>query len=514
MKIRPVLAILSLTGILIGDALAQRQSIVTPQESSHLIATDLVWPANLKGPRDTVARKLWLPPGFSAQVFASGFPNPSETGWLRMMATDSQGVAHVADIASGQILAMPDRDHDGVADTIIAARKGVGGSNSIAFYKGFMYVAETDSVYKFSDDDHDGYYETQHPCVSDLHSGGVFDHWTRTIVIDPMREKLLVSVGTNCNACRSADEYRAVILEYNLDGTGRRIFATGLRNALGLAIEPKTNTLWATNADRNKMGDALPEEIITRVKDGGFYGWPYAYGDHEWVDFTIDSEYASMLPLTKADTERVASMEIGDLFVPAHATPSSVHFYQGQQFPEAYRTGYAVIRGSGESTKPVGYKVMRFWQDATQQWHIEDFLAGFLTDSSEYKFWGRPHGMTEGKDGALYFSSEGSPRRIIRVSYDPSKDVKRASGTRPDIRIIQGVNGQAWLETTTFDEQPASLQLESYDMAGHLLRRGMVIPTQTDHGIRVPLSELPSGPQVIVLRSQTERISSVVNIPK
>ncbi len=493
-------------------AVAQRQSLVTPLEASHLVASDLVWPASLNGPRDTVARKLWLPPGFTAQVFATGFRWP-EGAWLRMMATDSAGVVHVADMDAGGIYALPDRDADGVADTVLAARTGVGRSNSIAFYKGFLYVAETDSVRKFSDENLDGYYETEHKCISDLHSGGPFDHWTRTIVIDPAIEKLLVSVGTSCNACRQSDEYRSVILEYNLDGSGRRIFATGLRNALGLAIDPKSNTLWATNADRNKMGDLLPEEIITRVRDGGFYGWPYAYGDREWVDFSIDSEYTSMLPLSKADTERVANMEVADLFIPAHATPAGIHFYQGSLFPEAFRTGYVCVRGSSESSKPVGYKMMRFWQDAAQQWRLEDFCAGFLTDSNKYDFWGRPHGMTEGRDGALYVTAEGKPRMVIRISFDPTKHVEASLGERPELKLILSSAGEYWLETSSFDERPSQIQLESYSIAGHLLARQNVVTEPTETGIKIVLSELPKGPQVIVLTSATERISSIINLP-
>jgi glucose/arabinose dehydrogenase len=492
---------------------AQRPSLVTPLEASHLVASNLVWPASLNGPRDTVARKLWLPRGFTAEVFATGFPWP-QGAWLRMMATDSAGVVHVTDMDAGRVFALPDRDKNGVADTVLTARAGVGKSNSIAFYKGFLYIAETDSVHKFSDEDFDGYYETEHECVSDLHTGGPFDHWTRTVIIDPAREKLLVSVGTSCNACRQADEYRSVILEYNLDGTGRRIYATGLRNALGLAIEPKTGTLWTTNADRNKMGDDLPEEIITRVRDGGFYGWPYAYGNKEWVDFSIDSEYASILPLTKADTERVANMEVADLFIPAHATPAGIHFYQGSMFPEQYRSGYVCVRGSAESSKPVGYKVMRFWQDAGMQWRLEDFCAGFLTDSNEYNFWGRPHGMTEGRDGALYFTAEGNPRMVLRIAFDPTKNVERATQAKPQIKLILANDASYWLETSSFENQPASLRLESYTIAGHLIARRHVQAEPTETGIKISLSELPTGPQLIVLSSESERISSIITIPK
>lgn len=505
--------LVTLTQLICKGAMAQRASLVTPQEPSHLVASELVWPSALRGPRDTVARKIWLPPGFAAQVFATGFATSGGDGWLRMMAMDSSGVMHVAEMDASRILALPDRNNDGVADTIIVARDNMKRANSIAFYKGFLYVAASDSVHKYGDDDHDGYYENEYACVGDLHTGGPFDHWTRTIVIDPVREKLLVSVGTSCNACRQTDEYRSVILEYNLDGTGRRIYATGLRNALGLAIEPATGTLWATNADRNKLGDALPEEIITRVRDGGFYGWPYAFRNREWVNFATDSEYASMLPLTAYDTERVAGMEIADLFIPAHATPAGIHFYQGSMFPTEYKTGYVAIRGSSESTKPVGYKVMRFWQDAAQQWRIEDFCAGFLTDSNAYTFWGRPHGIIEGNDGALYFTAEGVPRMVIRIDFDPKKDVRRTIGKRPEIKLVAGNDGSYWLETSSFDQQPSKLTVETYDMAGHLLaqREQQAIPTET--GIKITLSELPRGPQLIVLTSERERISSIIDLP-
>lgn len=493
---------------------AQRPSLVTPLEASHLVASDLVWPASLNGPRDTVARQIWLPRGFTAEVFATGFASAGGNGWLRMMAVDSAGTLHVAEMDGARILALPDRNKDGVADTILTTRDKMKRANSIAFHKGYLYVAASDSIHKYSDENNDGYYETEHECVSDLHTGGPFDHWTRTVIIDPNREKLLVSVGTSCNACRQTDAYRSVILEYNLDGTGRRIYATGLRNALGLAIEPKTGTLWATNADRNKMGDHLPEEIITRVRDGGFYGWPYAYGNREWVDFAIDSEYASMLPLTKADTDRVASMEIADLFIPAHATPAGIHFYQGSMYPEAYRSGFVCVRGSAESTKPVGYKMMRFWQDAALQWRLEDFCAGFLTDSNEYDFWGRPHGMMEGSDGALYITAEGSPNMVLRIAYDPTKSVEREGQERPEVKLVRSGDGSYWLETSSFESRPHSLKLEAYTIAGHLLARRELKTEPTETGIKISLSELPTGPQLIVLSSESERISSIITIPK
>jgi glucose/arabinose dehydrogenase len=494
-------------------AQAQRPSLVTPVEPSHLVATDLIWPGKLKRPGDTAIHKVWLPPGFGAQVFASGFASPGGPGGLRMMAFDSNRTLYITERHGGRVCALPDMDNDGVVDSVITVRRNVGECHSIAFYKGQLYVAETDTVHRFSDEDHDGYFETEHRCISDLSTGGPFDHSTRTVVIDPVREKILVSVGTSCNACRQADPYRSAILEYNLDGTGRRGYATGLRNALGLTINPSTNQLWATNADRNKLGDDLPEEIVTSVVEGSFHGWPYAFGDREWVNFATDSEYTSMLPLTKSDTALVTSMRVAEVFLPAHSTPAGLHFYQGNQFPERYRTGYVCVMGSSESSKPHGYTIQRFFQDASQQWTTEEFFTGFLTDTNAYKFWARPIGIAEDHQGNLYFSFSGL-FAVVKVSFDPTKSVNVSEAKGPAMSIQRSTNGELWLATSSFHSQPTSVLLESYSIAGQLLKRQTVRADATETGIKIRLSELPSGPQLIVLSSDRERISNVVNLPQ
>jgi glucose/arabinose dehydrogenase len=497
--------------LLSGSALAQRPSMVTPAEASHLTASELIWPAKLRLPGDTTTRMVWLPPGFSAQVFAAGFATPGGKGGLRLMAFDSSGTLYTTERHGYRICALPDLDKNGIVDTIITVRRDLD-CHSIAFYKGELYAAESDSVHRFSDEDHDGYFETEQPCISDLSTGGPFDHKTRTIVIDPVREKILVSVGTSCNACRQADPYRSAILEYNLDGTGRRIYATGLRNALGLSINHATNQLWATNADRNKLGDDLPEEVVTSVVDGSFHGWPYAFGDREWVNFATDSEYTSMLPLTKSDTDLVESMRVSEVFLPAHCTPAGIHFYQGKQFSEQYRTGYVSILGSSEPSKPKGYTVRRFFQNAAQEWRTEEFFTGFLTDTNEYKYWARPVGIAEDREGNLYFSFA-DLAIVVRVSFDPTKSVKLSEAERPSMSIVTAGDGELWLATTSFNDQAGSVMLESYSIAGQLLTRRSVRTEVTETGIKIRLSELPSGPQLIVLSSDHERISSVVNLP-
>jgi glucose/arabinose dehydrogenase len=207
------------------------------------------------------------------QVFAAtGLQGP------RFMAWSPDGVLHVANMRvpgenRGQIIALPDRDLDGVADEAVVVASGFRYVHSLAFYKGDLYVADTHEVVLFRDVDGDGTYE-ERQVLAVIPTGGT--HNTRTIVFDEVNDRFFLSIGTSCDMCREGDPERGTILQFNADGTGRQIYARGLRNSVGLALHPRTNQLWATNNGHNREGSTLPPEVINIVRADGFYGARFA----------------------------------------------------------------------------------------------------------------------------------------------------------------------------------------------------------------------------------------------
>lgn len=335
---------------------------LTPRRDLGLAPVEVVVPDKFRG-LVPEGMTLNLPPGFSAKVYAaSGLRGP------RLMAWSPEGVLHVAnmkageatefgaapDRSSGQIVALPDRDRDGVADTALVVADGLWWANSLAFHQGGLYVADTDQVLRFSDQDGDGRYEGRQrvaglPREADRRE----HHVTRTLVFDETTGKFYVSVGSTCDLCRETDPERAAILEFNGDGSGRKVFARGLHNAVGLAIHPVTNQLWAVNNGHDRQGASLPPEWIDIVRDGGFYGWPLAYGYQVWVDFGIREYQDAIFPLTRQDTLDVESMRPPVALAGAHLAPMAIHFYTQDAFPPEYRhAAFVAFRGGHSSDEP------------------------------------------------------------------------------------------------------------------------------------------------------------------
>lgn len=399
---------------------ASEMVLAQSPSGASLEETELVVPerfAPLYGEPKTVR----LPPFFHIAVFYAGLIRP------RFLAWSPDSVLYVADMEANAIIALPDVDRDGTADTAIVAAS-VDSVHSIAFYNGDLYAAQPTRVLRFRDTDHDGIYETSEPFIEGIGSTGPYNHFTRTILFDSAGGHIYLSVGASCNVCRESDSERGAILRFNLDGSGRTIIATGLRNAIGLTLDRATSDLWATNADRDHLGDDAPEEIVTRVEEGAFYGWPFAYGQREWVhDFHAAPEYTEMLPITPEDSARVASMRIAEIFLPAHSTPMGIVFPHDPTLPSDYGSSAFVARhgsSSGGRTTPVGYDVIRIYRDGfSGAWQAEEFMKGFLTDSTAYKFWGRPCGIISDGSGHLYLSSDGGIRAIYRISYSPPVSV-------------------------------------------------------------------------------------------
>ena len=429
------------------------QVFLTPQVDLNLAPVLLEVPERyaLAGLTD---RQLMVPPGFAVNVFAAGEPLEGP----RFMAFDPRNVLHVANMKAGggseftppvnsalppaveqmrgQVLALPDDDGDGVADEIRVVADQFWFPNSIQFFAGYLYVADMHQVVRLRDVDGDGRYEEREVVVPDLPIG---HHRTRSIEFDRQRKKLYLSIGSSCDLCRESDPRRATIMEFDPDGSNGRIYASGLRNAVGLGIHPTSNELWITTNGHDREGRHLPPEMVTVVRDGGFYGWPLAFGFRSWVDFSIGAYQNEIFPLTAQDTSDVERVPRPVAMLPAHLAPMDVHFYRGKRFPDPYRdAAFVAFRGGGNAAV-MGHKVVALFADADgQNARVGDFLTGFQPRiSSGSGVWGEPTGLATDEQGHLYISSDWSNHMILRVVASPLRGFWRGL---PDA-VVAGFTG-------------------------------------------------------------------------
>ena len=424
----------------------------------------------------------------------------------RFMTLGPKNTVYVADMNANHIFALPDRDHDGIADSAIIVSPIVDSAHSCEFYNGALYVAEPSRIRKFLDKDGDGFYESEEPFIKGIGSTGPYNHYTRTILFDTTGGHIYLGVGASCNACREEDNDRATILQFNLDGSGKKIFASGLRNALGLAINPWDHSLWATNADRDGLGDEIPPDLITSVREGSFYGWPFAYGDRKWINFQTSPEYQALLPLTSADTSHVSSMTSADIFLRAHITPMGILFYKD---PRTYKkapppTAFIALHGSSSNGKKIGegYEVISIVQDElTKSWTGSNFLKGFLTDSINYTYWGRPCGLIQDSTGDIFLSTDAGIPAIYRIHLKDHNSVSSMASSGQDLSVYP--NPVATSATISYQSiRSSTIKLELVDQLGRtisILLEGNSEATQ----FHIPLNveAVPNG--VYYLRLQT-----------
>ena len=445
-------------------------ALIPPAVFAQLVPKKLIVPVQFQKIIDSNTTVM-LPDEYEMSVY---YTDPSRLLRPRFMALSPNNTICVADMNGGHILALPDANHDGIPDTVVTIAPLVDTAHSIAFYNGDLYVAQPSMVRKFADKDGDGFFETEEPFISGIGDTGYYNHFTRTILFDTAGKHIYLSVGASCNACRVGDPERASILQFNLDGSGRRIFATGLRNALGLAINPSSGALWAANADRDNLGDEVPPEIITSVSDGAFYGWPFAYDDGIWDNFNADAGYRSMLPITSADTTHVQSMHKADIQIPAHLTPMGILFYKD---PRVYiiqppLTAFVALHGSSSGGRTVGrgYKVIKLVYDKQgDSWSVSDFLTGFLTDSINYSYWGRPCGIVQDSSGDIFLSSDAGIPAIYRIHLINQNSVHPIANDEISLSIYPNpVSTVATIYYTP--SSPQFIKLELIDELGRVLR--------------------------------------------
>ena len=345
---------------------------------------------------------LHLPPGFEISTFAEGnFRN------ARWMALAPNGDVFVTDADAGKVIVLRDSDGDGKAETRFTFANDLTLPFGIAFWHDYVYVGLTNAVVRFAYKPGQTAAEGPPEKIADLPGRGYRQHWTRNVVFDPAGKKLYVTVGSESNVDAETDPLRATISEYNPDGSGKRIFASGLRNAIGLAFHPATKHLWAAVQERDRLGDDLPPDYFTEIKENGFYGWPYSYiGKNE------DPRRKGERP------DLVAKALVPDVLIQAHSAVLGLVFYNGKMFPKEYRgDAFIALHGSWNRSKRTGYKIIRVrFKNNRPVGGYEDFLTGWMLDENSRQVWGRPVGLLVLNDGSMLITDDGA-NKIWRVTY-------------------------------------------------------------------------------------------------
>jgi glucose/arabinose dehydrogenase len=394
-----------------GDAPGVRRKVTVqdlPSPTSNAFAINR--PHVVNRPPDARPK---VPPGFDIELYASGFRDP------RFLLSAPNGDIFVVESRANQIKVLRDTKGSGKPDvTETFAARDLNRPFGIAFYPPgddpqFLYVANTDGVLRFPY--RNGDLKARGPAeqlaahlsggAARLRSGG---HWTRDVIFSPDGKKMYISIGSRSNVSDNAAEAdRARIFEFNPDGSGEKVYAWGIRNAVGIAFRPGTNELWMSTNERDEIGEDLPPDYISSVRPGGFYGWPWFYiGNHP------DLRHKGKHP------ELADKVIVPDVLVQAHSATLNLCFYTGDQFPAEYKGDiFAAFHGSWNRMKRTGYKVVRVPFDRSTgkaRGEYEDFVTGFVTPDG--KVWGRPVGITVAKDGSLLISEDGNGT-IWRVSY-------------------------------------------------------------------------------------------------
>lgn len=337
-----------------------------------------------------------MPDGFAAAVYAEGLQGP------RFMALGPDGDIYVAERGAGNVVRLEDRDADGRANSKEVFATGLDNPHSLIYHDGAWYVGVPTGVIRLQDTDGDGAADVREAVIDDIPGDG--NHRTRTVLFLP-DGRMVLSVGSTCNVCVEADARRATVLVYDgPDGANGRVLATGLRNAVGLAIRPETGELWATNNGRDFMGDDLPPENVYIVRDGADYGWPFCHsGD------IVDPDYGEPGSCNGVEPPVVAMQ--------AHSAPLGLTFYDGEMFPPEYRGDlFIAFHGSWNRSEPTGYKVVRLpFANGEPADAVVDFATGWLNEASDAVD-GRPVDVLVGADGALYVSDD-KGGFIYRISY-------------------------------------------------------------------------------------------------
>lgn len=348
-----------------------------------------------------------VPAGFKVEQYAAGLDNP------RLVRTAPNGDFFVAESEAGDIKVFRGINPDGKAEQVSVFATGLNRPFGINFYPPgpnpqWVYVGNTDSIVRFPYQNGDLKASGPAQHLADLPGGR--NHWTRDVQFSADGKHMFVSVGSASNVddpdTSPAEKNRADVLQFNPDGSGMRVYAYGIRNCVGLAVNPRTEEVWCSVNERDGLGDNLVPDYITHVQDGGFYGWPWWY-----MGGNQDPRHKGTHPELK---DKVVTP---DVILQPHNASLELTFYEGKQFPEEYRGDiFAAEHGSWNKSTRAGYELIRvpLHQTGHATGDYEDFMTGFVVDNGHV--WGRPVGVTVAPDGSLLVTDDGS-NSIWRVTY-------------------------------------------------------------------------------------------------
>jgi glucose/arabinose dehydrogenase len=349
-----------------------------------------------------------VPAGFTVQLYVTGLNNS------RLLATAPNGDLFVAEPGSGSVVVLHGIDANGMAQTTTTFASNLTAPFGIAFYPSganpqYVYVANINSIVRFP-------YQTgdtvargpAQTIVPSLPANG--GHSTRTLAFTA-DDRLLVSVGSASNVTNTdtdkTEMNRADVLAYTPDGTFLKVYASGLRNAVGLTVDA-TGVPWVSVNERDGLGDNLPPDYVTHIQEDGFYGWPWYY---------IGPNPDPRLPASHP--ELAEKTVVPDTLLQPHFAPLQIAFYTGSQFPATYKGDlFVASHGSWNRSVRGGYELLRvLLQDGKATGVYEDFMTGFVNPDGTV--WGRPVGVAVGSDGSLFVSDDAS-NSIWRITYSGS----------------------------------------------------------------------------------------------
>lgn len=400
-----------------------KDHVVLPEpyatKSSKVFSKVIGWKKN---------QKPVAPKGFVVSKFASGLENPrwlyvakngdvfvAESGTRipkskrsdekdEFFASKSQNFG-----SANRITMFRDKNKDGIYESKYSYLANLNQPFGMLVLNNYFYVANTDEILRFPYNEKDTTNIGKYEKIIDLPSGGYNNHWTRNIISNPKGTKIYITVGSESNVAERGieSEYkRANILEINPDGSGERIYASGLRNPNGLDWAPGTKTLWTAVNERDELGDELVPDYATSVKDGGFYGWPYSYFGQN-VDPRHKNERADL----------VAQAIVPDIALGAHTASLGLTFYRNRAFPKKYQNGMFIGQhGSWNRAELSGYKVVFVpFKNGKPSGKPEDFLTGFIANIQKNEVYGRPVAVAALPDGSLLVTDDAA-KTIWRVA--------------------------------------------------------------------------------------------------
>jgi glucose/arabinose dehydrogenase len=382
----------------------------SPGTRRHLTVADLPGPLpeqSVDNGPTVVARPTasWpiAPQGFKVELYATALDNP------RLLRVAPNGDLFLAESQTGKIKVFRGVSADGKASQVSVFSDQLNLPFGIAFYPAgpnpqWLYAGNTDGIVRFPY--HNGDLKASGPPehLAELPGGGRLrggGHWTRDLVFSEDGSKLFASVGSHSNIddpdTHPEEFHRADILEFTPQGKFVKVYAWGLRNCVGEAINPITGELWCSTNERDGLGNNLVPDYVTHVQEGGFYGWPWY-----WMGGSQDPRHPGTHPELKS------KVITPDILVNPHFASLEMFFYEGSQFPAEFKgDGFACEHGSWNRAVRAGYEVIRLpMKDGHATGEYEDFLTGFtLPDGT---VWGRPVGVAQASDGSLFVSDDGS----------------------------------------------------------------------------------------------------------